>query len=78
MHIKSPRMSPILSLIAAALVSTSVTAPQQPMNTPRAFWSVIGSFRMRKESTIANIGIEVVTILELTGEVMLSPIVYKH
>ena len=77
-HMISPRMSPTLEFMAAILVRISMMAPQQPMNTPRAFFRVIGSFRMMKDKSIAKIGIDVVQMLELTGEVMLSPMVYRH
>ena len=33
---------------------------------------------MKKESTMAKMGMEVVTMLELMGEVKLRPTVYKH
>ncbi len=74
-HRRSPRMSPTLSLAAFALDSTRATAPVQPKSTPKAFFPVMGSFRMIAERIIAKIGIEVVTTLELMGEVMLSPMV---
>ena len=56
----------------------SVTAPQQPMATPPAFFHVMGSWRIRNDSNMAKMGMEVVTILALTGEVMLSPMVKQH
>ena len=43
------------------------------MSTPRAFLPVTGSLSMSAESTMANIGAEVVTMLALMGEVMLRP-----
>jgi len=45
------------------------------MATPSAFLAVMGSFRMRAASTMAKIGMEVVTMLALMGEVRLSPMV---
>ena len=36
-------------------------APVQPMATPLVFFHVMGSPRMRNESTMAKMGIEVVT-----------------
>ena len=68
-------MSPTLSLAALALVSTRATAPVHPKRTPRAFLPVMGSLRIIAERIMAKIGIEVVTTLELMGEVMLSPMV---
>ena len=68
-------MSPTLELEAEALVRISINAPQNPMNTPPAFLAVTGSLRMMAERIIAKIGIDVVTMLELMGEVMLSPMV---
>ena len=75
MQSRSPRRSPTLSLVAAALDITSATAPVHPNNTPRAFFPVIGSFSIIAERIMAKIGIEVVTTLELMGDVMLSPTV---
>ena len=68
-------MSPTLSLVAAAEVSISIRAPLHPMSTPVAFLPVMGSLRMRAARIIAKIGIEVVTMLALMGEVMLRPMV---
>ena len=45
------------------------------MATPPAFIAVMGSFSMKNASSIAKIGIDVVSMLALTGEVMLSPMV---
>ena len=75
MHNRSPRISPTLSDTALALVTINITAPLQPINTPPAFMPVNGSFNINADSIMAKIGIEVVTIEELTGEVMLNPIV---
>ena len=71
-------MLPTFALPALALLRIRMRAPQQPIATPRVFFHVIGSLRIRKESAMAKIGMEVVTILALTGEVMLSPILNKH
>ena len=68
-------MSPTLSLAAAADVRISIKAPLHPISTPSAFLPVMGSFRIRADSSIAKIGIDVVTIEALIGEVMLNPIV---
>ena len=68
-------MSPTFEFAAAALVTMSITAPAHPRATPPAFFAVMGSLSMRKASIIANIGIDVVTMLALTGEVMLRPMV---
>jgi len=68
-------MSPTLALVAAADVSMSISAPLQPISTPAAFLPVMGSLRMRAARIMAKIGIEVVTMLALMGEVMLSPMV---
>jgi len=71
-------MSPTMALPARALLRIRMRAPQQPIATPNAFFHVMGSFKMKKESTMAKMGIDVVTMLALTGEVMLSPILNKH
>ena len=68
-------MSPTLELSAVALVRMSMSAPLKPMNTPPAFLAVMGSLRMMAERIMAKMGMEVVTMLELMGEVMLSPMV---
>ena len=68
-------MFPTLALPAVALVMMMMTAPAHPISTPSAFFQVIGSFNIRKERTMAKIGIEVVMILELLGEVMFRPMV---
>ena len=52
-----------------------MSAPEQPINTPRAFFPVMGSFRIRAASSMAKIGIEVVTIEALMGDVIESPMV---
>ena len=52
-----------------------MTAPAHPISTPSAFFQVIGSFNIRKERIMAKIGIEVVIMLELLGEVMFRPMV---
>ena len=66
-------MSPTLSLTAAALVRMRIRAPEHPMRTPHAFFPVIGSLSISADSIIAKIGIDVVTMLALTGDVMDSP-----
>ena len=43
------------------------------MSTPMAFLPVMGSRRIMADRIMAKMGIEVVTMLALTGEVMLSP-----
>ena len=58
---------------AAALVSIRISAPLHPISTPMAFLPVIGSFSIIADNTMAKIGMEVVTMLALMGEVMLSP-----
>ena len=68
-------MSPTLSLAWAAEVRMSISAPLQPMSTPSAFLPVMGSFRMRAARSMAKIGIDVVTMLALMGEVIDSPMV---
>jgi hypothetical protein len=68
-------MSPTLSELAAAEVSISINAPLHPISTPSAFLLVMGSFRISAARIIAKIGIDVVTIEALMGEVMLSPMV---
>ena len=68
-------MSPTFALAWAALVRMRMRAPLQPMSTPMAFLPVMGSFRMRADSSMAKMGIEVVTIEALMGDVMLSPMV---
>ncbi len=78
MQSRSPQMFPTLALPAVALARMIMTAPQHPISTPTTFFQVMGSFRMRKESIMAKIGIEVVMMLELLGEVMFSPMVYEH
>ena len=65
----------VTELPAEALVTMSVTAPAQPRRTPPTFLSVKGSRRMKNASIMAKMGIDVVTMLELTGEVMLRPMV---
>ena len=52
-----------------------MTAPLHPKQTPKAFLPVMGSLRMMAARIMANIGIEVVTMLALMGEVMLRPMV---
>ena len=52
-----------------------ITAPAHPSSTPAAFFHVMGSFSIRNDSTIANIGIDVVMMLELLGDVILRPMV---
>ena len=69
MTIRSPRMSPTLASPAVMLVNIKISAPQQPVNTPIAFLPVMGSFKMSAANTMANIGMEVVTMLALMGEV---------
>ena len=64
-----------LALPAVALVVIIITAPAHPSSTPAAFFHVIGSLSIRNDSTIANIGIDVVMMLELLGDVMLRPMV---
>ena len=64
-----------LALPAVALVMMMMTAPAHPISTPSAFFQVIGSFNIRKERIMAKIGIEVVMMLELLGEVMFRPMV---
>ena len=78
MHSKSPRMSPTRESCAAALLSISISAPEQPMPTPSAFLPVMGSFKMIADSIMANMGSDVVTILAFDGVVMLSPMVKQH
>lgn len=68
-------MSPTLELAAAALVTISITAPVHPNTTPRAFLPVMGSLSIIAARIIAKIGIDVVTMLALMGDVMLRPIV---
>ena len=68
-------MFPTLALPAVALVVIIITAPAHPSNTPPAFLNVIGSLRMKKESIMAKIGIDVVMMLDLLGDVMLRPMV---
>ena len=74
----SPRMSPTLSLAAVALDRIRMMAPENPSNTPPTFFVVNGSFSMSADRSMAKIGIEVVTMLALMGEVMLSPMVNPH
>ena len=78
MHSTSPRKSPTRALAADALLTIRMTAPPQPIATPPAFIADRGSRRMKNESTMAKMGIDVVTMLALTGEVMPSPMVYMH
>jgi len=52
-----------------------ITAPEQPIITPSTFLLVIGSLRIRAARIIEKMGIEVVTIDELMGDVILSPMV---
>ena len=68
-------MLPTLALPDVALVNIIITAPAHPSSTPPAFFSVIGSLRMKKDSIMAKIGIDVVMMLELLGDVMLRPMV---
>ena len=68
-------MSPTLSEAWAAEVSISIKAPLHPINTPKVFLPVIGSFSIKAANSMAKIGMEVVTMEALMGEVMLSPIV---
>ena len=77
MHIKSPQMFPAFPPVWA-LDRIRNTAPAQPMSTPPAFIHVIGSLRMSNDRIIANIGIDVVTMLEFIGEVKLNPNVKRH
>ena len=62
----SPLMSPTLSLTDEILVIMSIMAPQNPSMTPPTFFPDKGSFRMMAERNIANIGMDVVTILVST------------
>lgn len=55
-----------------------MSAPQQPMATPKPFFHVMGSFKIKNDNIMAKMGIEVVTMLALTGEVMLKPILNRH
>ena len=75
MQSKSPQMFPTLAFPAVALVMMMSTAPLQPKSTPATFFQVMGSWRMRNDRIMAKIGIDVVMMLELLGEVMLSPMV---
>ena len=68
-------MLPTLALPEVALVVMMMMAPTHPISTPTSFFQVIGSFRIKNERTMAKIGMEVVMILELLGEVMLRPMV---
>ena len=52
-----------------------MSAPLQPISTPVAFFPVMGSFRMMAASNMAKMGIDVVTMLALMGDVMLRPMV---
>ena len=74
----SPRMSPTLSLVAVALDNMRMSAPENPSSTPPTFFDVSGSFNINADRSMAKIGIEVVTILALMGEVILSPMVNPH
>lgn len=55
-----------------------MSAPEQPMHTPRALRPVMGSFRIMAERIMAKMGSDVVTMLALEGDVMLNPIVKQH
>ena len=68
-------MLPTLAFDEDALVRMMMTAPLHPKSTPRAFFHVIGSFKMKNDRIMANIGIEVVMMLELVGDVKLRPMV---
>ena len=59
----------------AALVITSAMAPMHPRATPPPFIQVMGSRSMANDSIMANMGMEVVMMLALLGEVMPSPMV---
>ena len=74
----SPRMSPTLSLDAVALDKMRMMAPENPSNTPPTFFAVSGSFSISADRSMAKIGIDVVTMLALMGEVILSPMVNPH
>jgi hypothetical protein len=52
-----------------------INAPQHPKKTPEAFFPVIGSLRIIAARIIAKIGIEVVTIEALIGDVIERPMV---
>ena len=78
MHSRSPRMSPMRESCAAALDIISISAPEQPMPTPRAFLPVMGSLSISAESIMAKMGSDVVTMLAFEGVVMLSPMVKQH
>ena len=69
---------PVAPAAVRTLVMTSKTAPQHPSATPSALRSVMGSLRMRAERRRAEMGIVVVTMPALTGEVRLSPMVKQH
>ena len=78
-------MSPMLKVPTAALPEaartldiTSKTAPQHPKATPSALRNVIGSLRIIAEKISAEMGMVVVTIPALTGEVRLRPMVKQH
>ena len=58
-----------------AEVRTRIRAPLQPIVTPSTFLLVMGSLRMSAASSMAKIGIEVVTILALMGDVSDKPMV---
>ena len=75
MQSRSPQMLPTLALPAVALVVIMITAPAHPRSTPPAFCHVMGSFRMKNDSTMAKIGMEVVMMLELLGDVRFRPMV---
>ena len=74
-HNKSPLVSPTLVLTAVALEVMRMRAPLHPRITPTVFFQVIGSLRMKNESIMAKIGMDVVMMLAFIGEVMLKPIV---
>ena len=57
------------------LVEINNTAPENPRATPIAFLGVIGSFKIKAESIKAKMGIVVVMIPALMGEVRLKPMV---
>ena len=56
-------------------VSMSISAPLHPSITPSTFLLVMGSLRMSAASSMAKIGIDVVTMLALMGDVSDSPMV---
>ncbi len=71
-------MSPTRASAWAAELRINIKAPLHPISTPMAFFPVMGSCRISAASIMAKIGIDVVTMLALMGEVMLSPMVKQH